>query len=166
MTFLGSDDKSQGDWQGKFGADGYELIGKETKLPTYARLEWQKNEIWFYDKATNDPRALAYFANPPTGKDRIAAARYSHEVAFVIDVGAASRRFSLYFLDYDRKGRRQTIEIADAATGKALDKQTVEDFANGRYQSWKIQGKVKVTIRKIAGDNACVSGLFLDPAGK
>jgi hypothetical protein len=166
VTFLDGDEKSQGDWQGKFGADGYELIGKETKLPTYARLQWQKNELWIYDKATNDPRALAYFANPPTGKDRIAAARYSHEVAFVIDVGAAARRLSLYFLDYDRKNRKQTIEIADAQTGQVLDKREIADFANGRYLSWKIQGKVKITLRKLAGDNACISGLFLDPAGK
>jgi hypothetical protein len=168
VTFLGGDDTSQGDWQGKFGADGDDLIGKETKLPAYARLQWQNADLWIYDPATNDKRALAYFANPPTGKDRIAAARYNggggDEVAFIIDVGAAARRLSLYFLDYDRKGRRQTLEIADAMTGQALDKREIADFANGRYLSWKVQGKVKITLHKLAGDNACVSGLFLDPA--
>ena len=163
-AFLGEDSQTQGDWEGKFGTDGHELVGHEAKLPATVKLTWTNGKVWTYDKATDDKRALTYFMNPPTGKDRIAAAHYGDEVTFFLDVGPTSRRLTLYFLDYDRKERRQTIEIANAQGGQVLDKREIADFANGRYLSWKIQGKVKIILHKLAGDNACISGIFLDPA--
>jgi hypothetical protein len=47
-----------------------------------------------------------------------------------------------------------------------LDKQVIDAFTDGRYQSWKIQGKVRVTIHGITGDNATIAGIFLDPVAK
>lgn len=164
-AFLGADRQAGGDWQGKFGADGYELAGKESKLPAYARLKWEQGGLWTYAAATGDRRALAYFANPPTGQDRIAACRYDgRTVAFTLDTGTAPRRLTLYCLDYDRKARKQAVEIADADTGQLLDRQEAADFAEGRYLTWQVQGRIKVTLRQLAGPNACVNGLFLDPA--
>ena len=162
-AFLGTDDKTRGAWQGKYGADGYELAAKESKLPGSVRFRWEGGELWTYDKATDDPRALAYFANPPTGKDRIAAGRYGNELAFELDVGSTPRRLSLYHLDYDRKSRRQSVEITAAQTRVSLDKREIADFAEGLYQSWQVQGKIRVTIRHMAGDNAIIAGIFLDP---
>jgi hypothetical protein len=163
-TFVRGDDKSQGDWQGKFGEDGDELIGHESKLPSYAKLQWTTGgSTSVYDPACNDPRALAYFANPPTGKDRVAAGRYGEELAFILDLGATPQRLSLYFLDYDKRNRRQSIEIADASTGKELEKREIANFTSGRYLSWNVQGAVKVTLKRITGDNAMISGIFLDP---
>lgn len=164
--FLGTDDTTRGDWQGKYGTDGYELENKETKLPEYAKLEWKSDALWMYDAATNDRRALAYFANPPTGKDRIAACRYAGELVFDLDVGMAPRRLSIYHLDYDKQSRRQQITITDALTGTQLDQREITDFAGGRYQSWQVQGRIRVTISRITGDNAVISGLFLDPPDK
>jgi hypothetical protein len=160
-TFLGGDQTHTAS-----GSDGYELIGHESKLPPYAKLNWLKGAVWIFDKATDDPRALAYFANPPTGKDRIAACRYGEEVAFTLDAGPTPRRLTLYCVDYDTKSRKQTVELLDAITGRSLDKQVIEKFFKGRYLSWKIQGGVKVNVRKLAGNNAVISGIFLDPAGK
>lgn len=165
-AFLGTDDKTRGDWQGKYGTDGYELEAKETKLPGYAKLEWKTGSLWTYDKATDDPRALAYFANPPTGKDRIAAIRYAEDIVFDLDVGQSPRRLSIYYLDYDKKTRRQQITITDALTGGKLDQREIGNFTNGRYHGWQVKGKVRVTIRKITGDNATIAAIFLDPAKK
>lgn len=162
-VFLSVDDQTHGDWQGKYGSDGYELEVKETKLPGYAKLDWQTGKLWTYAAATGDPRALAYFANPPTGKDRIAAGRYASELVFDLDVGQSPRRLSLYHLDYDKKYRRQQITITDALTGAKLDQREISNFASGRYQSWQIQGKIRVAISKITGDNATISGIFLAP---
>ena len=165
-TFLGTDDVTQGDWQGKYGSDGYELENKEAKLPGYARLQWKTGQLWMYDRATDEKRALAYFANPPTGKDRVAAGRYASELVFDLDAGPAPRRLSLYHLDYDRKARRQAVEIADAITGSVLDRREIGDFTEGRYQRWRVQGDIRVTIRRITGDNATIAGVFLDPLEK
>jgi hypothetical protein len=157
-TFLGDNQT-----QASSGSDGYELVGHEAKLPAYASLEWLEGAVWIYSKATEDSRALAYFANPPTDKDRIAACRYGNEVMFILDVGLTPRRLTLYFVDYDTKNRKQTVEILDAITGQTLDKRVIETFDRGRYLSWKIQGGLKVMIRKLAGNNAVISGVFLDP---
>ncbi len=149
--------------QATSGSDGYELVGHESKLPAYAGLNWSEGAVWIYNKATDEPRALAYFANPPTGKDRIAACRYGEEVTFTLDAGQAPRRLTLYVVDYDTKARKQTVEILDAITGQELDKQLVEQFDQGRYLSWTIHGGVRVIVRKLAGNNAVISGVFLDP---
>jgi hypothetical protein len=166
-SFLGADGKAQGDWSGKYGADGHELVGHESQFPAQVNLKWEKGDEWVYDQATDAPNALAYFANPPTGKDRIAAGRYGDkEITFSLDVGQTPRRLTLYCLDYDRKGRKESVELLDAITGKSLDRQTVEDFVGGKYLSWTVRGRVRVVVRKIAGVNAMVSGIFLDPAAK
>lgn len=162
--FLDKDASTQGNWMNKYGIDGYELAGKESKLPAYAKLKREKGDIWIYDKATDDPRALAYFADPPTGKDRIAASWYGDPATFALDVGTAPRRLSLYFLDYDKKSRRQAVEIFDAPTGRILDRREIGEFTEGCYLTWKIQGSIRVEIRRLAGDNASLNGLFLDAA--
>jgi hypothetical protein len=58
------------------------------------------------------------------------------------------------------------VTIADALTSETLDQREIGDFSQGRYQTWKIQGNIRVTIRCLAGDNATISGIFLDPPGK
>jgi hypothetical protein len=47
-----------------------------------------------------------------------------------------------------------------------LDHCVVGNFTKGLYQSWRISGKLRVTIRKTEGPNANISGIFLDPADK
>ena len=160
--FIGLDARTQGDWQGKFGTDGYELIGHEAKLPAYAKHAWLNGSLKTFAKATDDKRGLAYFADPPTGKDRVAAARVGDQVSFTLDAGHTPRRMTLYFLDYDKKGLKQRIEIIDAQTGKSLGQQDVPDSAQGCYQSWRIHGPIKVIARQLAGGSASISGLFLD----
>jgi hypothetical protein len=161
--FLGADDTTQGSWKGKYGTDGYELEVKESKLPAYAKLEWQSGGLWTWSKATESKSALEYFSDPPKPDARVAAARFGDPLVFQLDAGNTPHRLSIYHLDYDQKSRRQSVEITEALTGELLDRREIGDFAEGRYQSWQISGKVRVSIRKIAGPNANISGIFLDP---
>jgi hypothetical protein len=87
-------------------------------------------------------------------------------VVFTLDAGQTARRLTIYHLDYDRKTRKQEVEVTDSKTSQMLDKQVIDAFTDGRYQSWKIQGKVRVTIHRITGDNATIAGIFLDPVAK
>lgn len=163
VAYLGADSATQGNWQGKYGKEGYELEVKESKLPSYADFKWTSGELFTYDAATDDIRALEYFMNPPTGKDRIAAGRYADDLTFDLDVGPSPHKLSIYNLDWDQRSRVHEIDIIQPETQQPLDTQTVDHFAKGVYTSWKIQGKVKVVIHRVAGDNASVSGIFLDP---
>jgi len=166
VTFMGGDDATHGNWSGKYGSDGYDLIGQEAKFPGDVKMDWQSGQVYTYNHATQDDRALA--GVDPAGNDekRVAAAvRYGSEIAFTVDAGATPRRLSLYFLDFDRQGRQQEVELQDAQSHEVLDEREISDFSGGRYLSWLINNPVKVTIRQVSGENACIAGVFLDPAG-
>ena len=75
-----------------------------------------------------------------------------------------SYNLELYFLDYDAKGRAETVTLSDANTSATLNSQSVSNFANGDYLAWTISGNVLITFTCTAGNNAVLSGLFFDPA--
>ena len=70
----------------------------------------------------------------------------------------------LYFLDWDTNARSEQVQITSATTGTVLDTATVSSFHNGVYLEWAISGNVVITITKLTGSNAVLSGLFFDAA--
>ena len=71
---------------------------------------------------------------------------------------------ALYFLDWGDNGTRsEQVQISDAATGAVLDTETVSSFAGGEYLDWQVSGNVVITITRVSGPNAVLSGLFFDP---
>lgn len=75
-------------------------------------------------------------------------------------------RVSLYFIDWDKNGRSQKVELLDAASGAMLDSRTVSNFQGGIYATWDVTGAVRVRITNTAGSgtNAVLSGVFLGGA--
>lgn len=165
--FLERDATTKGNWRGVYGAEGNVLAAKKPEMPAFAQFIWKNGEEWIFEQQTTDVRALAFFLNDgqDASRNRISAQKYSERLGFEINVGQAPRRLSVYFLDWDHKNREQDILIEDE-TGRLLDKQSVKEFAEGIYLSWKVQGKVRFTAVKNQGPNACVSGIFLDPVKK
>ena len=164
VKFLGTDEQTQGNWKKKYGTEGYETIGKEIKLPGYAKVEWQGN-VQVVKKATDDVRALEYFANPDSPQDRIAAQRAiaKQPMNVTLDVGDSEHNVAIYLMDWDNKKLKQTIEVRDFSS-TVLDTQTVGDFAQGKYLIWKIRGKVVITITSDSAANTVISGIYFDPA--
>ena len=72
------------------------------------------------------------------------------------------RAIALYFLDWDKGGRVQEVELLDG-TGAVRDRFTVEQFANGKYLVIGLKGYTKIRIRRISGQNAVLNGIFFDP---
>ncbi|MBN1417132.1 MAG: hypothetical protein JXP34_00035 [Planctomycetes bacterium] len=72
-------------------------------------------------------------------------------------------RLTLYIIDYDRNGR--AMEVSIAGEFGALDTRpvTTEDSREGIYATWLVSGPVSIAVRKTAGYNAVVSGVFIDP---
>jgi hypothetical protein len=88
--------------------------------------------------------------------------------SFTIDVNVSagnSYDLELYFLDYDARGRAETVTLSDFTTSAVLNTQTVSNFANGEYLSWAITGNVLITIKCTGPANGVLSGLFFDPVG-
>jgi hypothetical protein len=72
---------------------------------------------------------------------------------------------SAYFLDWDHRGRAQTVEVLDADTGAVLDTRTVSGFAEGQYLTWDLSGRVQIRVTNLGGVNAVLSGLFFGQGG-
>jgi hypothetical protein len=137
---------------------GYNLIGDSASYPPHVRVtpSGQSTRVW--SSRTTDPRALA----TPAG-GRIAAAWYAPD-SFSVSVevgGGQTLKVSLYFLDWDGRGRRERIDVLGHA-GQVVDSRTVADFGGGVYLAWGVSGEVTFRITRLAGPDAVLSGLFFD----
>ena len=73
----------------------------------------------------------------------------------------------LYALDWDSSARRQNVTVADGTTTKTINITTA--FSGGAWMHFPISvpsgGAVTITIDRLAGANAVLSGIFLGGAG-
>ena len=160
-TFLKQDTTTEGNWINTYGTQGYEVIGDATSLPSYATVTPSGQASHTWTASTTDPRALQQAG----GTGRIAAAWYS-ATSFTVDVNLSDGKthdLELYFLDWDSTARSEQVQISDASTGAVLDTETVSSFHAGVYDNWQVSGNVVITITKLTGANAVLSGLFIDP---
>ncbi len=87
---------------------------------------------------------------PPAG---IAACWYSAG-SFSVGVNLTdgqTHQVSLYFLDWDKAGRSETVGVYDTSTGAVWDSRTVSSFSGGEYLVWDVSGNVTFKITKVAG---------------
>ena len=130
--------------------------------PTFA-VQNQSNYTWA--SSTADVRALQ------NGSGRIAATWYS-ATTFSFDINVTDgnpHQIALYVLDWDGKGRKETVQVLDASNPMAvLDTRTIPTdpnptstaFLNGTYLVWNISGHVTMRVTSNGAPNAVVSGVF------
>jgi hypothetical protein len=160
-TFVKQDTATEGTWIGTYGTQGYDIIGATASLPSYATVAASGESSYTWTASTTDPRAL----ETAGGTSRIAAVWYS-ATTFTVDVNLTDGQvhdLELYFLDWDNSGRSESVTISNATTGVVLSTETVSSFYKGVYLEWAVSGNVLITITHIAGNNAVLNGLFLDP---
>lgn len=181
---IGIDSTTGGNWGGMHGKDGYVLCnyngnGKDKKsLPSYvSSVDYYKvkgnglplNLVW--ESNTNDRRALA----PDTANSfpRTAAGLYAMDedqigYTFTTTVaikGTHDYRISLYFLDWDNKGRKIEVEMFDATTLNLIAPvKIVGSCRGGAYLCYSYNKSAKFRINIVRGNNAVLSGIFFDPA--
>jgi hypothetical protein len=166
-NFLKQDTTTQGNWIGKYGSSGYEVISSTNsyiKLPAGVTVTPAGESTYTWPTPAN---TVTQALEVPGGASRIAAVWYS-STSFTVDVNVnngQSYNLELYVLDYNGgNARSEQIQFSNATTGAVLSTQTVSSFSNGAYMNYAISGNVLITITKEAGSNAVLSGLFLDPA--
>jgi uncharacterized membrane protein YkoI len=161
-TFVKSDTTTQGDWIGTYGLQGYNIIGNASSYPSYATVTPSGQANWTWATSTTDLRDL----QDASDSGRIAACWYSG-TSFSINVDLTDGQahdVTLYALDWDKNGRSEQIQIANASTGAVLDTETISSFSGGEYLQWNMSGNVVIKLTCLAGYNAVISGLFFDPA--
>ena len=161
--FVGLDTTTQGNWKSKYGSEGYTVVDDSAKAPSYGGIAPASALGWSWTNSTTDTRALQKAA----ATDRIADTWYSPS-SFYVDVNLidqAAHTVALYCVDWDLKGRAQTVDVLDASSNAVLDSRTISNFGNGVYLVWNLTGHVKLRITQTASTNAVVSGVFFGGAG-
>lgn len=161
-SFVSTDPTTEGNWEGAYGSDGYLIANSTQKPPSYAVIKATNTNLYTWTSETSDKRALE------TTGGRIASAWYTntnHVMTFDINVtDGQSHNISLYLLDWDAKGRAETVQVQDAVSSAVLDSRAAVSFSNGIYFVWTISGHVKIVVTATAGPNGVVSGFFFDPS--
>jgi hypothetical protein len=161
-TFIRTDATTQGNWNGVYGSDGYNVSQDGTiKTPSYAQVGFSSQANYTWAGSTSDVRGLQ---KPENLADRLAACWYSGS-SFTVDVNLTDGKthaVALYALDWDSYGpRSERIDVLDAGTGTVLNSQTVSSFVGGQYLVWNVSGHVQFQVTNlVSGRNAVISGLF------
>lgn len=164
-TLVKTDSLTEGTWTGKYGADGYSVVGGNTSLPSYATISVAGDQFYEWEApGTSDPRALQTSTGSST---RVAATDFSNSGSFTIDVNVTdnqTHQVSLYLLDGDNQNRSETVTATDPSTNTVLASTDVTHFTSGEYVVFNVSGHVQFTITNDPGSlNAVMSGIFFDP---
>jgi hypothetical protein len=184
--FVGEDAKTRGNWGGVYGKDGRVLCNyngngsDKVALPAYvSSVNYYMNcgsgkpnaVVWA--AGANDARALAPDAT--NGTSRNAAALFTGDPAacqqaFTVTINVNGRhdyQVALYFADWDDKGRKVAVDMFDESTlSLVAPTKVVKDFRGGKYLVYSYDKSARFRIYQVRGDNAVLSGIFLDPAAQ
>jgi hypothetical protein len=152
----------QGSWVGTYGSKGYALAGWNgstdlSSLPNTS-LNLVQGSRYRWAPATTDVRAL----QSPGKSTRVAATYYdpNQVVVKLSFTSAYSGSLELYALDWDSTARRETISVNGQVAGLS------SSFNQGIWLSIPIDiaagGTATITVDRIAGSNAVLSGIFLE----
>jgi hypothetical protein len=161
-SFVKTDVATKGNWRGVYGAQGFSVSGSGQTIPAYVALTQSGSQQYLWSDSTTETRAL----QKSTGTGRVASVWYAAD-SFNIDFAfndTIPHRVSVYVMDWDGTGRSQKFEVIDAISGAVLNTTQVSDFAQGKYLTWDLTGKVRLRVSRTAGNNAVVEGIFFDVA--
>jgi hypothetical protein len=178
-AYVDADTATQGNWMGMYGSNGYDVAnGPQSPAGgnlSYGSYSMQGGVGYTWAQSTSGQTALEIDSQG----DRTAAAWYNG-ASFNFNVNFTdtnTHQVALYAMDWDSKGRGETITITNASTGQVLDTRSIPNtnsaspsytnttsanFVSGSYLIWNISGHVTITVTSNAGPNAVVSGIFFD----
>jgi hypothetical protein len=157
--FVRNDAATAGSWAGVYGSHGSGIDAVGLYFPEFATVGFQGELQWIWAASTTDPRALQISAMSTA---RIASTWYAG-TDFTISVNisdAVVHPVAIYCVDWDNRGRVQTIDILNAQTGQVLDTRTLSNFTGGQYLVWNITGNVIIRATDNTSPNAVISGIF------
>ncbi len=151
-TFFG------GNWSKKYGTKGYMIVGDKNNITC-------DNDIKYIDcyyvaiiRNGGDERALKR-----VDTDGRVVSYLLNSKQFRVEVCTKSEiKITLYIVDYDRLGRSESILVHEKDSGNLLINYKVSEFEEGKYISFVVKKDVVITVKKICGPDAVLSGVFFD----
>ena len=176
---ISRDNKTGGSWGRKYGRDGHILFAQGPggsnveSLPSYvgsvdffrAFPNAGRPDSTIWARATSSAGALA--ANDTNAVPRIASCLSNNDQTMTMTIRSKEHhkyRISLYFLDWEHRGRRQAVELFDANSLRMIAPVALVDrHSQGTYFTYEVDGAVKFRFDKVRGDIVTLSGVFFDP---
>ena len=176
--FIKLDSTTSGNWGGVYGKDGYVLCNyngqsaDKQSLPSYVTsLDYYRAfpksgrpDCMKWANTTPDPRALAPTPDNATPRNAACVSNSDQTMTLTIGVeGAHDYQVALYFVDWDKQGRREAVEMMDATTLKLVAPvKIVDSFAGGKYLVFTYNKSAKFRFNKVRGETVTLSGIFFD----
>jgi alpha-L-rhamnosidase len=185
-TFVARDELTQGNWIGVYGSAGYALFafdGPDKHLislpPFVASIEQAfghaTNGPWPTDgtdvralqdpRNTSAPRKIGQYCVPvpwASGWDP----SYPFDVLLTPEAeGAQTYRIAVYVVDFDSKGRKETVNLLDRLTFNPISPTVLldgEGFVGGTWLVWEYNRSVRLRFNYVRGDNQVVSAILFD----
>ena len=168
-TFIGYDRTTQGNWKSNYGSLESNLLQNisqrniDDRFKDFAvSIKQGQPAVW--NIHTDDIRVLE---NLHWWNKRSASCITADTIQLrILEMTSKTHRWSFYFLDYDRIGRKLSVEIRNISDGKLVDQQTIDNFAEGVYLTWDIKGSFDVIIKATQGLNPVLSAWFVDESAQ
>ncbi|HTV39739.1 MAG TPA: DUF2961 domain-containing protein [Candidatus Sulfotelmatobacter sp.] len=172
-AFLGTDDTTEGNWPGRYGTDGFDMLsyfyGRDCRaLPDYLCAVdcgngFTNRQFSIWKNAT----ASSLWTSPISYCARYLGALETPDSASVTLYAGDSRphQLALYVCDFDKKGRQEAIELEDLNGHALAPACTVSDFQQGKWLRFKFSGSIQVRVTNQKSDSTAVlSALMFDKA--
>ena len=163
-AFIGRDTSTGGNWKENYGKAGYDIFGSSSKTPNGVTISYTGDSLKILNNNSSRTSALM----KPENDDRIEAIRTSvlHQL---IELSLNRKmKVSLYFADYKSKNCQEVVDVIDVNTKKILASYLLNDFEDGSYLSFEVEGDVHFRITRFFydyyknPDYPVCSGIFFD----
>ena len=157
----------QGNWVGTYGANGYDLFAWNgtdlLSLPqSTLTVDQGTRYAWTGSSSTSEVRAL----ESPDAQSRRATCLYDGNQLRLRLTFTSNYHGTLhiYTLDWDSTARREAVTIDDGSGPRTANITTAFDQGDWVNASINVQSgaTVNITVGRLAGANAVISGVFLD----
>jgi hypothetical protein len=161
--FATRDCETRGDWTGKLGARAAWIPhGSQQPEQNGYRLEVIAGKPFTWAPAVDDPRVLRSGATRDGDRRSTCWFEPSAVSLSLTPPDREPYRLTAYLLDYDRNGRAMEVSLAGALGPLDARRVSAAESGKGIHLTWEVRGPVRVYVRKRAGYNAVISGVFVD----
>ena len=191
-SFVRTDNSTLGDWKGKYGKDGFFIVGANSAPPAYVCfhgapqiLPLTNDHFYKYAEGGFKMQVMDVFENnakpakdrlpvylrlpePVEGKDLSGKVWLNHKgnrMAINLNLqDAEEHQVALYLSDIGGHKNVISVEVVEQESGKILDPKRVFDVKlSGAYAVYNVRGQVRFILTKESGGGPQVGGFFFDP---
>ena len=165
VEYIGTDEATQGDWIGKYGANGAILFAPKDLVDLKdIKYDDGGNQRWDWANPTPDDRGLLY---PDDPKKRAGSCIFNNPVGLItIETKLTNYQVAVYAVDWDSSVRVEDVVGFQGNKAPNDPDVTVKnpDFHEGVYYLWLVDGNdpFKLQITHKGGANWVISGIFVD----